>query len=618
VAVIAAVLLAYASLTLTDLRVPGIYYDELIQVVPALDLVHGKLWSSAGGISSSNVSLFGRDFSLMTMEYMGALKTIILLPVVAIAGITPESLRTTTVALGAASLLATFAFARRLLGTLTALLGTMLLATDPSFTYYVRVDYGPTALMMLLKGVALWQLVVWWQQRRLRNLALGFLVLGLGVYDKANFLWIVAAIAIAAVVVAPRRTWERASPGVIATSAASFALGAAPLIWFNARWPMPTLNAVSEQGGPPGSFSEQLVERLGVLEHLLDGDHLAIGATALTPTADLLVMLVLIAAVAIPLEAAISGWTGPASAPMFVLVACTVVLAAAAATPGGFAGHHVILTYPFPHLLAATTVVSAMSWLRPRMAYGSAAVLAIGVVAAAQGWVLATNHLRALATSGGASNFSDAIYDAARSVELESDGAPVVSLDWGLHLPMVALSQGRIHSVELLDAPPEQFQDFFDDPRTRYVTHASGAMNNPTGTRAFMTAAKMDGFNPVREQELTTRDGAAVIDVYVLLPVVSPVEAVVPTTLDAVPRDMTLAPDDLGTSQLSWDAGNSADAELWVSANGDPEHLFARAAKGTSEAPWIKAPGTYIFRLYSTADHATVLATVRVTARLRR
>ncbi len=343
------VLAAYVCLEAQELRLPGLYYDELIQVVPALDVVRGGLWSSVNWIPSAEVSLFGHMLPLMTMDYMGSLKTFVFVPIVAAAGVTPESLRITTVVIGALSLLATFAFVRRLVGLPVALATVALLATDLSFVYYVRVDYGPTALMMVLKTVALWQLVVWWQTGRLTGLIIGALALGLGVYNKADFVWIVFGIVGAAVLVAPSGIRARATLRAGACATAAFVLGAAPLIYFNLRWPMPTLAALSgpaTAGGPSAGFGEQFLERVGVLEHLLDGAHVSGGATAISPTSGLVVVLVMasavVALVGITPQLRTRGWR----VSLFALVATVLILVAAAATRGGFAGHHVILTYP--------------------------------------------------------------------------------------------------------------------------------------------------------------------------------------------------------------------------------------------------------------------------------
>jgi len=513
------VLAVYASLEVQDLRLPGLYYDELIQVVPALDVVRGGLWSSVNWIPSAEVSVFGHTLPLMTMDYMGSLKTFVFIPIVAAVGVSPESVRITTVLIGALSLLATFAFVRRLVGLPLALITVGLLATDLSFVYYMRVDYGPTALMMLLKTVALWQLAVWWQTGRISGLIIGALALGLGVYNKADFVWIVFGMIGAAVLVAPRGIRARATLRAGACATGAFVLGAAPLIYFNFKWPMPTLAAVfgpATAGGRSAGFAGQFLERVGVLEHLLDGGHISGGATAISPTSGLVVLLV-IASAALALVGTTPhlrtrGWR----VTLFALVATCLILVAAAATPGGFAGHHVILSYPFPHLLAAGGMFNLVQWARPR--FGTRLVVgtatAISVIAAGQSWLTADGYLGILRSTGGTGNFSDAIYALADVLERQGSDAPVVDLDWGFHFPLVGLSQGSIHSVEATDGSTAQLSQFLADPRVQYVAHAPGTTNFPRGFQAFTAAAKAAGLQVVREQRFATRDGTSVIDLY--------------------------------------------------------------------------------------------------------
>jgi 4-amino-4-deoxy-L-arabinose transferase-like glycosyltransferase len=520
IAAMLAVLGAFASLAVADLRAPGLYYDELIQVVPALAFVRGGLWSSVNWLPSTEISLFGRDLPLMTMPYIGALKTVVFIPVVALAGVTPESVRMVTVALGACSLLATFAFARRLFGAATALLTVAFLATDLSFVYYVRIDYGPTALMTLLKAMALWQLTIWWQEGRVRNLAVGALALGLGVYDKANFLWIVAGIGGAALLVAPRALRARTTIRSCLAGGAAFVVGAAPLIYYNAAWPMPTWVALSQQattGAPVGGFGETFLQRLGVLEHLVDGGHLMRGASTLSPTTGVVALLVA-AGAGLALARAGARQKRYATRPMFVLVAGVLILVAAAETPGGFAGHHMILAYPFPHLLAAAALMSMVDWLRRRIRAAAAIGLAalITVLAVGQNWLTTHEYLDTLRSTGGTGNFSDAIYDVAGALDRKASDAPVVELDWGLHFPLLGLSQGRIHSVEVMDGSAENLRPFLVDPGVRYVAHAAGAINFPRGWQAFTTAVDAAGLQPVREERFASRDGQPVIDVYVV------------------------------------------------------------------------------------------------------
>ncbi len=517
---VVAILAAYGGLALQDLRLPGLYYDELIQVVPALDVVRGGLWSSVNWIPSAQISIVGHQLPLMTMDYMGALKTILFIPIVAAAGVTPESVRLTTVIVGALSVVATFAFARRVAGTPVAVIAVGLLATDLSFIYYVRVDYGPTALMMFLKTVAVWQLAVWWRTARLRSLVVGAFALGLGMWNKADFVWIVIGILGAAVVVAPVQVRARMTARAAASTVVAFAVGAAPLIYFNLKWPMPTLAALAgpaTAGGPPGGFGEQFLERLGVLEHLLDGGHLGGGAIAIGLTNGIIVWLVaasaILASTAVTSRLRAVDWRFS----VFALAATLLILVAAAATRGGFAGHHVILTYPFPHLLAAMGIFRMAQWLSARvgMRIATGVATAVTVLAVGQNWFTTDAYLNRLRATGGTGNFSDAIYQVAVSLERRPSATLVVDLDWGFHFPLLALSQGSIHSVEAMDGSTSALRQFLSDPQVQYVAHAPGATNFPQGLQAFTAAATSAGLQVVREQRFTTRDGTPVIDLYV-------------------------------------------------------------------------------------------------------
>lgn len=66
---------------------------------------------------------------------------------------------------------------------------------------------------------------------------------------------------------------------------------------------------------------------------------------------------------------------------------------------------------------------------------------------------------------------------------------------------------------------------------------------------------------------------------------------------------------------ISWNAGSSGSAQVWVSVNGAAEQLFANARSGSSGASWIQAGNSYVFRLYNTTGGArTLIGQVVVTA----
>jgi hypothetical protein len=70
---------------------------------------------------------------------------------------------------------------------------------------------------------------------------------------------------------------------------------------------------------------------------------------------------------------------------------------------------------------------------------------------------------------------------------------------------------------------------------------------------------------------------------------------------------------EMGKTTISWFTADGSLGQVYVSANGAPEQLFADvSAQGSNEAPWISV-GTFEFRLYEGNEHKKVLAAVKVT-----
>ena len=67
-----------------------------------------------------------------------------------------------------------------------------------------------------------------------------------------------------------------------------------------------------------------------------------------------------------------------------------------------------------------------------------------------------------------------------------------------------------------------------------------------------------------------------------------------------------------GTTVLTWATQGFGTAEVWLSMDGAPETLFARAASGSQSAPWILPGHDYRFNLYADTSHSQLLDSVRV------
>jgi hypothetical protein len=70
----------------------------------------------------------------------------------------------------------------------------------------------------------------------------------------------------------------------------------------------------------------------------------------------------------------------------------------------------------------------------------------------------------------------------------------------------------------------------------------------------------------------------------------------------------------LGTTTVAWQISDpNGTAQVYVSQNNGPEHIFSEGPHGTQSASWIQAGNTYEFRLYAGKDHRLLLASTRVT-----
>jgi hypothetical protein len=85
-------------------------------------------------------------------------------------------------------------------------------------------------------------------------------------------------------------------------------------------------------------------------------------------------------------------------------------------------------------------------------------------------------------------------------------------------------------------------------------------------------------------------------------------------TITASPNPVTTG-EGPGTTAITWNTGDGATGQVYVSEDGGPERLFADGSTGSAPAAWIQAGKTFEFRLYAGTEHAKVLAKTQVTGR---
>src|SRR4030095_12568491 len=209
-----------------NLRQPGLEYDEVLFANAAL----GHLDES---FIAYELDLGVIRVSLMLMTYIGALKAYIYGPIFELFPTTPLTVRLPVIIIGMITLVVTYCLLIRLVDRRVALSVCWLLATDPSFVFHTRIDFGPTVLMMFLKMTSLLAFVNFVKSGWIFWLALGSFLLGLGVLDKANFLWYVVGLVVATLVVWRKEVPTYLTARCLVVCGLFVFLGGLPFIYYN-------------------------------------------------------------------------------------------------------------------------------------------------------------------------------------------------------------------------------------------------------------------------------------------------------------------------------------------------------------------------------------------------
>jgi 4-amino-4-deoxy-L-arabinose transferase-like glycosyltransferase len=127
--------------SLVYLDLPGLQYDELLFVNAAMGNVDGTFvaWQ---------VQILGKKLPIMLMEYIGALKALLYAPIFKLFGMSPATVCLPVILIGLITLLVTYAFVQRIFGRWVAVITLLLLATDPTFIFSNKLDWGPVSLMI--------------------------------------------------------------------------------------------------------------------------------------------------------------------------------------------------------------------------------------------------------------------------------------------------------------------------------------------------------------------------------------------------------------------------------------------------------------------------------------
>ena len=291
-----------------------------------------------------------------------------------------------------------------------ALLAAVLLATDPTFLLTDTFDWGPVALqhLLLVSGCLLIA------RGRLGG---GAFLFGLALWNKTIFLWTLAGLLLASLVVCHAAVRAvLADRRRLARAALAFVLGALPLLVFNVKHPDATLGDNAhlslENFRVKYATLSRAVDGSGLLGYLVSPESQEnpkeptslqgraaswISQHSGRPERSLMFYAILLAA-----AMALLWWRSPGrSAALFAIVCGSVTFLAMAVTRNaGYGIHHSVLIWPMPQLLVGASF-GALPWRWLRVG-----ILALLV---SSNLLVITRYIAQFERNGTVGSFTDAI-----------------------------------------------------------------------------------------------------------------------------------------------------------------------------------------------------------------
>jgi len=476
---IAIILLIYTALSLYQLNLPGLHYDEAFEAVPAVQLLYDQ---PVTAFRNSGLWLGGRLFPLMTQDYIGAINTYTTLPLIALLGPTPIALRLIPVLAGALTVWLVYALARALTGnSKVGLVAALFLAVDPTFIFWNRQGVFVTAVLAPIGLAAALSWLKRWQTGSRGWAVTGAFLLGLGLYAKLLFLWLIAALVGSVILLNLFRLkswtmelWHTTNVREIGLMALAFLAGCWPLLLYNLQTGGTFINIsqnaqTSYYGVDNAAIGPNLLTRLGQLGVTLNGGHLwYLGKVMQNWTGVILLGILLILVIitirknSTPLPTPLP----PFKVALFPMLVIGLVILFSVATVSALWVTHFAILMPWPALALAVggwylsrLPLPIMPKLKQSALWGAVLLLTLTSL------LTTLRYHRSLTESGGLSTHSDAVYDLSLWLADNARG-PVIAMDWGLAAPVTYLTGGRVTPVEIFGygwQPTPQLTDHLAD-----------------------------------------------------------------------------------------------------------------------------------------------------------
>ena len=436
-----------------QIELPGINYDEVLQMPAAIDLLEGPVNGTYHKFGSQQI--YGVTVTLMNLDYIGAVKCYLLALSMGIFGIDVRVMRYTVLSIFITGLAIFWHFAKEEYGERAAGIAVVLVATDPGLMMLSRGDFGPIVIAFFARSLTLWLTMRWWRSegKAIYLIGAGFIA-GVGFYDKINFSWFILALLVAGIIaylVEERRPilsfWTILGT-MIAGLVATF-----PFWIFNHYYNWPFLKKINQEMSL-NDYITLVPQRTKVLAGLINGDGpswLYFSSTDLTsfPIEKSLHLPLFLGALTVVILVAIKQkqWRLLFLPGMIGLIAIQIF-----ATPKGIGLHHWTMIHPLPHLIVGIVIHQIWSKLsearQMQRRIGQAVLTAIVLIAVVMNCKVVSRYHQLLEKTGGSGFFSATIYDLSKTLNRNYPNRPLQLMDWGLNHTLFFLSSGKLYTNE--------------------------------------------------------------------------------------------------------------------------------------------------------------------------
>lgn len=533
---VALALILYLFFSLTWLELPGLYYDET-------NFVNASLGATSGNFVTWSAEIFGKKVPLMIMDYIGALKSALYAPIFKIFGCSAVTARAPVVLIGLITLLAAFGLFRRMFDRTIAVVALLLFATDCTYIFANRLDWGPVSLMLALEMSALYCMWRWMQEENRRWLAPAGLLFGLGLYNKVIFIWIIAAFFVALLLCYRTHVLKLLHRRSLLSFVPAFLFGCLPLIAYNIEVPLGTFQHQSALTVPG---IEDVRYRFLLARGTLDGSGVyylvnynevsrpstllqsppsgrldkAISAAAAVPWVHRsLLPYYFVGSLALIALLWIAGRLRKKREILFIAAQFAVIAVLICLNEKATGAHHLIAFYPFLFILIAYAVCELGRWIfsarLPKRLFIGAGLLPLLAVNS----VTDARYLKSFQAKGGHGGWSDAIYSLGDFVR-ENPDRKYVLMEWGFTTQLILLTHGRLRYEEFAcseENPAACMDRVLQSRNAAFVFHVPEFADKPM-LPAFKDAMARQHLRGRPLKTFFQRDGRPIYVVYAIAP----------------------------------------------------------------------------------------------------